>query len=103
MNHLNSVLLEGIIVAVKAREGMVELAIANERTSFNREGRDEEMTIVMRCIAYGEMAGKAGEILKDGMQVRIVGRLAIVESQLVILIEHLEYKSSKKSVEVLEN
>ncbi len=87
MNHLNSILIEGIIVRdpeVKAvsrnGDGFVVFAICSHRY-FRRpedesgQWQDEELFIDV--LAWGELGARCIELIGKGMTVRVAGRLKV--------------------------
>lgn len=114
MNHLNSILLEGNLLAdpklvVTAPEGenwgcMVKFDIASHRIYTTGEGVTKDDMLTISCIAFGELAKRILPILKCGMQVRVLGRLRLTRwatkegderKSFEIVAQHVEFRRRK--------
>ena len=112
MNHLNSVLIEGtlttnprVIATDKKNEGWgisVMFKIANLR--WRKDGRDmaREEVMVIPCEATGKLAEVVKDKMKEGMMVRVVGRLTCNEGKFKIIVQHVEYRRKKGKIEVAD-
>ncbi len=120
MNHLNSILLEGYLLAdprvvVTAPEGeswgsMVKFDIASHKFYMSGEGEKKDDALIISCIAFGDLAEKILPLLKCGMQARVLGRLRCSRWQtregderknFEIVCQHVEFrrKASGKAEE----
>ena len=105
MNNLNSLILEGV---VKGEPHNEEVGASN-RLYFNvevaryyktRDGNDATELSQFKVVAYGHMSTLP---LKDGVGVRIVGRLkqntwvdgGVTHSEVQVVAEHIEVKRTK--------
>jgi single-strand DNA-binding protein len=104
MNNLNSLILEGVVVGephkVEASE-VLSFSVGVERYYKNRAGEDVTETSQFKVIAFGAMSKLP---LKDGMGVRLVGRLkqnkwtdsdGVSHSEVQVVAEHIEVRKSK--------
>jgi single-stranded DNA-binding protein len=105
MNNLNSLILEGV---VKGELHKVEVGASNRlyftvevaRYYKTRDGNDATELSQFKVVAYGFMSTLP---LKDGVGVRIVGRLkqntwtdnGVTHSEVQIVAEHIEIKMTK--------
>lgn len=86
-NELNNIIIEGCISEpVKGANGSVSFFLSNER---------DKGTIEVPIVCYGELAKKILENLHAYMTVRVVGRLAVVNRVISIIINHVEYRVSE--------
>lgn len=97
MNQLNSILLEGVVtdkkVATKEHRKVVVYTIKNtSREATN--SKIQELSI--DCYAYGELAEKSQPEISEGMTIRALGRLVIVDGNIAIHCQHLEFRRKKK-------
>ena len=121
MNHLNSVLIEGVIsdprTIIIAPEGedwgeMVGFNLENHKEFRSKDGSRKCDVTVISCVMFGKLADKVLQSLKKGMTVRVLGKLRSRKNDVDgtkdigngydILVEHLEYrrKNGKGSEEV---
>lgn len=103
-NNLNSLILEGVVVGephkVKASQ-VLNFTIGSERFYKNEAGEDVEEKSQFKVVVYGRMCKLP---LKDGVGVRIVGRLkqnkwndsdSVPHSEVQIVAEHIEIRKGK--------
>jgi hypothetical protein len=86
MNHLNSVLIEGVLKDILQTEDGVLFAIAHQQA-------DEELSFVVR--ANGKLGKNFCEIAKLDKQYRVVGKLGVGKSNdgaptVYIKADHIE-------------
>ena len=105
MNNLNSLILEGV---VKGEPHNEEVGASNRlfftievaRYYKTRDGNDATELSQFKIVAYGHMATLS---LKDGMGVRVVGRLkqstwvdgGVTHSEVQVVAEHIEVRRTK--------
>ena len=105
MNNLNSLIIEGV---VKGEPHNEEVGASNRmyftvevaRYYKTRDGNDATERSQFKVVAYGRMCGTP---LKDGSEVRLVGRLrqsvwstdGVTHSEVQIIAEHIEIKYTK--------
>ena len=105
MNDLNSVILEGVVSGephlVKASDvlnftDVLNFAVETTHYYKNRAGEDVEEKSQFKVVVYGSMCK-----LKDGVGIRLVGRLkqnkwtdgdGVSHSEVQIVAEHIEIK-----------
>lgn len=100
MNQLNSIILEGNIVAVEVGNSGVDFTISVYRSYKNCEGHTVEDVSEFHCYAYGNLAKSVEQFGKIGRGVRCVGRLkqTVWEqggkkcSSVGVVCEHIEFK-----------
>ena len=127
MNHLNSALLEGVLVADPKRidlsdapEGcrLVKFDIASDRYYVDRSGRKAVETLFISVQCWGVLGDRSLEKMAKGMTARIVGRLRLCKWQasdgstrktIELVADHVEFRSSKakgraeQALEILES
>ena len=124
MNHLNSVLLEGVLVdnpklipLVDPPNGirLVKFDVASDRFYVNRDGVKAVETVFIPVQCWGSLGEKCLEKMKKGMTCRTVGRLRLSRwmasdgtsrKSIEIVAQHLEFKAPRsRSVnpEILED
>ena len=99
MNMLNNLIFEGKLtkeVEFTVQENGLKVAksvVASSRYVITAEGeRKEEITNVeLEC--YGRMAEDLERISKTRKNVRIVGRIKNQGDKVIIVAEHIEYKT----------
>ena len=115
MNHLNSILLEGNLLAdskliVTAPEGeswgsMVKFDLASHRIYKTNDGVTKDDVLIIPCIAFGDLASRILPVFKSGMQVRVLGRLRCSKwvtkegeerKRFEIVAQHVEFKRRRK-------
>ena len=110
MNDINSVILEGTVngnvIFYKTKNNTVcELLIAVKRFYKNENDEQSEEISHFVVIAYGNIAKFCHDRAKNGMGIRVVGRLKEnhyfdsdnnKHSKIVVLAEHIEYKYTPK-------
>lgn len=104
MNNLNSLIMEGVIKGEPHHEEMgasnrMYFTIEVARYDKTLEGNDATERYQFKVVVYGRMCKLP---LKDGMGVRIVGRLmqntwvdgGVTHSEVQIVAEHIEFKKT---------
>ena len=104
MNNLNSLILEGVVIGEPHKSeasDVLNFTVGSERYYKNRAGEYVTETSQFKVVAYGRMCKLS---LKDGVGVRIVGRLnqnkwndsdGVPHSEVQIVAEHIEIKKTK--------
>lgn len=110
MNNLNSILIEGNIVAdVELKQtpngiDVVNFTVASNRY-FKKDGNTEQETSFFEVEAWGRLAESCAELGKNGRGLRVVGRLkqnrwvdgdGNNRSRTFIVAEHVEFKPAFK-------
>ena len=107
MNDLNSVILEGVVsgkplLNETSTTSVLNFTIEHTRYYKNKEGEDVTETFQIKVVAFGSMCKIP---LKDGVGVRIVGRLkqnkwtdseGASHSEVQIVAEHIEIRKTKQ-------
>ena len=108
MNTLNSIILEGTVEKMdyKMSEGTSTAVInmAVERKYLDSAGNESTETSYFEVEAYGKIAIAVGNYAEKGRGIRVVGRLkqrrweenGRLQSKVIVIAEHIEYKFSKK-------
>ena len=105
-NDLNSLILEGVISGKPILNETSTTSVLNftvETTHYykNRAGEDVEEKSQFKVVVYGSMCNLS---LKDGVGIRLVGRLkqnkwtdgdGVSHSEVQIVAEHIEIKKTK--------
>lgn len=119
MNHLNSILLEGIVVSdpeVKSTSQtgsqLVVLRIASHRyyrSQDTPDGQWKDDTMFMDVLAWGALGRKVMELIPKGTTVRVVGRLKVSLyrsrdglkdfSRPSIVAQHIEFRRRRGEAE----
>lgn len=90
MNQLNSVLFEGTVTDIrectKRQKKTVVYTLRNTRG---------EKKLLMDAYVTGELAEKARHEIKEGMDVRVLGRLVRADGKIAIYGQHLEFRRKK--------
>ena len=115
MNHLNSVLLEGVLTddprkveLVEASAGirLVKFDLASDRYYMGRNGEKKVETVFVPVQCWGSLGDKAAERMRKGMTGRIVGRMRLcrwigsdgnARRGIEIVAEHVEFRTPKAS------
>ena len=104
MNNLNSLILEGVVIGephLVETSNIINFTIEVSRYYKNRAGEDVEEKSQFKVIAFGAMSKLP---LKDGVGVRLVGRLKLSKwtdsegvghSEVQVVAEHIEIRKSK--------
>ena len=110
MNHLNTVLLEGVLTADPRQVNydgsntdnrLVKFDIASDRYYTDRQGNKKVETLFIPVQAWGPLADKSLTKLKKGMTCRVSGRLRMtrwasddgtVRKSYEIAAEYVEYR-----------
>ena len=106
MNNLNSLILEGVVIGEPHKSeasDVLNFTVETTRYYKNRAGEDVEEKSQFKVVVYGRMCKLS---LKDGVGVRIVGRLkqnkwtdseGASHSEVQIVAEHIEIKKKEFS------
>jgi single stranded DNA-binding protein (ssb) len=113
MNHLNSILLEGVVTAdpkvvLTSTQGqsLVKFTVANDRYYYDRDHKLQSSTLFIGVQAWGRLGDQALSLITKGALTRVVGRLRQVKFQkkdnttvdtFEILAQHIEYRKKRKS------
>ena len=105
MNNLNSLILEGVVVGEPHNEEVgaskrMYFTVEVARYYKTRDGNDATELSQFKVVAYGHMCDTP---LKDGMGVRLVGRLrqntwvdgGVSHSEVQVVAEHIEMRAKK--------
>lgn len=114
MNHLNSILLEGVLVADPRQVGfdggssdnrLVKFDIASDRYYTDRQGNKKVETLFISVQTWGAIGDKCLEKMRKGMTCRVVGRLRMARwvaddgtnrKTFEIVAEHVEYRTPRR-------
>lgn len=116
MNHLNSLIVEGIIVKQAAFSEPVQdfkvckFPIAVHRWYKGKNGEGKEETYFLDVEAYGKLAEVCMKKGEKGCSVRVVGRIkqerweddGKMKSRIIVVAEHIEYKPKFESNKTAE-
>ena len=126
MNHLNSALLEGILVAdpkridlTDAPDGcrLVKFDMASDRYYMDRNGKKAVETLFISVQCWGSLGDRCIDVMSKGMTARIVGRLRLCRwmssdgssrKSIELVADHVEFRRPRSkgrpdpAVEVLE-
>ena len=106
MNDLNSLILEGVVSGephLVETSDVLNFTVETTRYYKNRAGEDVEEKSQFKVVVYGRMCKLS---LKDGVGVRIVGRLkqnkwtdseGASHSEVQIVAEHIEFRKKEFS------
>ena len=104
MNMLNSLILEGVVIGephLVETSNIVNFTVEVSRYYKNSAGEDVEEKSQFKVIAFGAMSKLP---LKDGVGVRLVGRLklnkwtdseGVGHSEVQVVAEHIEIRKTK--------
>ena len=104
MNCLNSLLIEGVVSGephLVETSDVLNFTVEVTRYYKNRAGEDVEEKSLFKVVAFGAMSKLP---LKDGLGVRIVGRLkqnkwtdgdGVSHSEVQVVAEHIEIRKTK--------
>ena len=104
MNNLNSLILEGVVIGephLVETSDVLNFTVETTRYYKNRAGEDVEEKSQFKVVVYGRMCKLP---LKDGVGVRIVGRLkqnkwtdseGASHSEVQIVAEHIEIRKKQ--------
>jgi len=101
MNNLNSVLIEGLVIAdpelsySESGAAVCRFKVASHRAYKEEEQAVEEVSH-FDIATHVRLAEVCAEYLKKGRGVRIVGRLKQDGEKVLIEAEHVEFKPLKK-------
>ena len=105
-NNLNSLILEGVVSGephLVETSDVLNFTVETTRYYKNRAGEDVEEKSQFKVVVYGRMCKLS---LKDGVGVRIVGRLkqnkwtdseGASHSEVQIVAEHIEFRKKEFS------
>ena len=105
-NDLNSLILEGVVIGdphLVETSDVLNFTVETTRYYKNRAGEDVEEKSQFKVVVYGRMCKLS---LKDGVGVRIVGRLkqnkwtdseGASHSEVQIVAEHIEFRKKEFS------
>lgn len=108
MNNFNSLILEGVVKGEPhyvESVGVLKCTIAVERSYKDRDGNEVTEVSQFKVVCSGRLAEFANSHIKDGVGVRVVGRLkenkwsdgdGVKHSGVEIVAEHIEYKNLSK-------
>jgi single-stranded DNA-binding protein len=102
-NNLNSLILEGVVSGephLVETSDVLNFTVETTRYYKNSAGKDVEEKSSFKVVAFGAMSKLP---LKDGMGVRLVGRLkqntwtdnGVTHSEVQIVAEHIEVRKIK--------
>lgn len=108
MNMLNSLILEGVVsgephLKETSTTSVLNFTVEVTRYYKNKAGEKVTETSQFRVVSHNSMCKRP---LKDGMGVRLVGRLkqnkwtdkdGVSHSEVLIMAEHIEIKKSKEA------
>ena len=106
MNMINSLILEGVVSGephLNETSDVLNFTVETTRYYKNRAGEDVEEKSQFKVVVYGRMCKLP---LKDGVGIRIVGRLkqniwtdsdGMKHSEVQIVAEHIEIKKKEFS------
>lgn len=115
MNHLNSVLLEGVLtddprkvelVEAPTETRLVKFDLASDRYYMGRNGEKKVETVFVPVQCWGTLGDKALDRMRKGMTSRVVGRLRLcrwmgsdgtARRGMEIVAEHVEFRTPKAS------
>ena len=105
-NNLNSLILEGVVIGEPHKAETLQVlnfTIGFERFYKNEAGEYVEEKSQFKVVVYGRMCKLP---LKDGVGIRVVGRLkqnkwidsdGVLHSEVQIMAEHIEIKKAKEA------
>ena len=100
-NNLNSLILEGVVIGephLVETSDVLNFTVETTRYYKNRAGEDVEEKSQFKVVVYGRMCKLP---LKDGVGIRVVGRLkqnkwndsdGVPHSEVQVVAEHIEIK-----------
>ena len=104
MNMINSLIIEGVVSGephLVEKYDVLNLTVETTHYYKNRAGEDVEEKSQLKAVVYGSMCKLP---LKDGVGIRLVGRLnqnkwtdseGVSHSEVQIVAEHIEIKKTK--------
>lgn len=120
MNHLNNLLIEGVLVmdpetialAKESKSKLVKFSIASDRIYIDKEGIKQKDTLFLPVLVWGSLADMCLSHLSKGITVRLVGRLKMnrwettageKRTSIELIAQHVEYKkhTNKKKEETV--
>ena len=127
MNHLNSALLEGVLVADPKRidlcdapDGcrLVKFDMASDRYYMDRSGKKAVETLFISVQCWWNLGDRCIDLMSKGMTARIVGRLRLCKWQsaeggnrksIELVADHVEFRRPRAkgrpdpAIEILES
>lgn len=106
-NNLNSLILEGVVIGEPhyvESVGVLKCTIAVERSYKDRDGNEVTEVSQFKVVCFGRLAEFANSHIKDGVCVRVVGRLkenkwtdgdGVSHSEVQSVAEHIEIRKGK--------
>lgn len=103
-NNLNSLILEGVVSGephLVETSDVLNFTVETTRYYKNRAGEDVEEKSQFKVVVYGRMCKLP---LKDGVVIRVVGRLkqnkwndseGVAHSEVQVVAEHIEIRKTK--------
>lgn len=107
MNMINSLIIEGVVSGEPhyvESVGVLKCTIAVERSYKDRDGNEVTEVSQFKVVCSGRLAEYANSHMKDGVGVRVVGRLkenkwsdgdGVSHSEVQVVAEHIEIKRKK--------
>jgi single-strand DNA-binding protein len=104
MNNLNSLILEGVVIGEPHKSeasDVLNFTVETTRYYKNSAGKDVEEKSSFKVVAFGAMSKLP---LKDGVGIRLVGRLkqnkwtdsdGVSHSEVQVVAEHIEMRAKK--------
>lgn len=94
MNCFNSLIVEGNLVHGKREENVFKFAIKYNHFHKDSDGNEHIETSFFDIECYGKLADLCEKQFQKDRGVRLIGRLKQVESKVVIVAEHVEFKKT---------
>ena len=98
MNNLNSVLIEGTVGNIDANGTTTWFTVTTNRWLKNKI----RISLPIVVGTEGQLAEVMADRLTDGLGVRIVGHLEMIDDALGIFAEHVEIRPGQKTKDMLE-
>ena len=111
MNHLNSVVLEGVIssdprLVTVSESGykLVKFDVASHRRYKDKKGEMQDDVLFLPVLAWGELSERCLSSLAKGMQCRVLGRLRLAKwknkegserRSIELVCDHVEFSRRK--------
>ena len=89
MNELNSIIVDGYVSSSIDGKGVFGVITTRH---YTKESEHFTEKTPFKCLVPGSFLKMCSKNLKVGRNVRIVGRLSMVEGTLGVYVEHLEFK-----------
>lgn len=94
-NNLNSVIIEGTITKTEKVENAAYFTVCTNRYFKDTYGEIHVESSFFEIEVYGKLAESCKEVIKENVDVRVVGRLKslrYLQNKVVIVAEHIETK-----------